>query len=295
MLLTLDQLTEEQKQEIITKYQTGDYSCKDLSKYYQLNQNRVSIFLKSNGVLVRNNKNKLQSTYSINQNYFNVIDTEEKAYFLGLLYADGSNVESREWVSMFLQEEDKYILEKLSTAVETDKPLIYRPKKQPQHKDAYGITFYNKHMSQSLAKLGCIQNKTFTLTFPTEEQVPSFLIRHFIRGMWDGDGSFHFGTHGNKQTLVYRANLIGTLDICGNIQQIITKNIGISSQVTFESKYRNTTRTLSIGGNIQTQKLAIWLYSDATIYFERKLNKLFEYQANAKQRGFKLIPHNIIH
>ena len=50
----------------------------------------------------------------INKNFFNKIDTEEKAYFLGFLYADGYNNTDRNSVALSLKEDDKEILEKYS-------------------------------------------------------------------------------------------------------------------------------------------------------------------------------------
>ena len=43
-------------------------------------------------------------------------------------------------------------------------------------------------MAGDLADKGCINNKSLVLTFPTPEQVPDSLIRHFLRGYVDGDG-----------------------------------------------------------------------------------------------------------
>lgn len=59
------------------------------------------------------------------ENYFNVVDTKEKAYFLGLLYADGCNVNhpTTGELSITLQEEDSYILEKFKQVLKSDYPL----------------------------------------------------------------------------------------------------------------------------------------------------------------------------
>jgi len=60
-------------------------------------------------------RSKSTRQYTFNEYIFENIDTEEKAYWLGFLMADGYNHESKTCVTLRLQEEDKEILEKFKS------------------------------------------------------------------------------------------------------------------------------------------------------------------------------------
>lgn len=60
----------------IQDYQTGQYSITQLSKKYNLARSTISSNLKKQNILIENNQNKTK----FNENIFDVIDTEEKAY-----------------------------------------------------------------------------------------------------------------------------------------------------------------------------------------------------------------------
>ena len=61
--------------------------------------------------------------YSLDINYFDVIDTQDKAYILGLLYADGNVSLNKCTISLSLQESDMEILEKMNICLGYDRPL----------------------------------------------------------------------------------------------------------------------------------------------------------------------------
>jgi hypothetical protein len=117
---------------------------------------------------------------NFNDDYFETIDTEDKAYFLGLLFADGNVYTARHRVQITLANEDAYILKAFATAIGyTGKMYIDREKYSK-------LILPSKKMCADLTKLGCTPNKSLTLQFPTE--VPNELMHHFIRGCFDGDG-----------------------------------------------------------------------------------------------------------
>ena len=67
-----------------------------------------------------------------------------------------------------------------------------------------------------LIKLGAIPNKSLILKFPTDEQVPSYLLNHFIRGYFDGDGSISYSEKRNRWIF----QIIGTLEFLSKIKDI---------------------------------------------------------------------------
>ena len=95
------------EQKIIDFYQKGNSQNK-CAKLFNISQSQVGIILKRNTVTTRNISEGLRK-FKVNNDYFEKIDTKDKAYFLGLLIADGNN----EVVGFRLQlkESDKHILE----------------------------------------------------------------------------------------------------------------------------------------------------------------------------------------
>lgn len=127
-------------------------------------------------------------------NYFETIDTKDKAYFLGLFFADGSIVKSNATytISLILTENDSYIIEKFLkyANIETTIYTVHKEDKNPRKQ----ININSQKMFNDLQNLGCVQNKSHaeTLSIP---QIREDLIPHFIRGYFDGDGIAY--TNGN--------------------------------------------------------------------------------------------------
>lgn len=120
---------------------------------------------------------------------FEKINTEEDAYWLGFLYADGC-VHSSPGdykIELSLKEEDYSHLEKYKKYIGRDNKISYRASSK-----SYRYNFRDKNTHSNLIKLGCVPAKSLILNFPTKEQVPDELLRHFVRGYFDGDGSFWY-------------------------------------------------------------------------------------------------------
>lgn len=65
----------------------------------------------------------IKRKYIIDDNYFDVIDTPNKAYALGIYYADGNVSKNKNYFSISLQERDKDILDKLNHEFGGDRKL----------------------------------------------------------------------------------------------------------------------------------------------------------------------------
>ena len=81
------QLSSEEIQEIISLYQEGVSSSK-LQKQFRLQYHDIKEILLAHGIQVRTHRES-RIKYKRNENYFSYIDTPEKAYWLGFIYADG--------------------------------------------------------------------------------------------------------------------------------------------------------------------------------------------------------------
>lgn len=271
-------LNDKEKIELVEKYGTGQFTCRDLSKQYGITSQAISGLLTRRKVRVNNNQSQLQRKYSLDEDYFNKIDTEEKAYFLGLLYADGYNHEDRNTVVLSLIDLDKTILDKFNKEISSDKPLqiIKRKHKNPNWADNYRLSIISNRISSRLKELGCPQKKSFIIEFPNENILPRYLLRHFIRGYFDGDGSFSTYLVKNKYK-AYNLCIVSTEKFCNSLANIVEKELSLSSSLEIRHKKRNnTTRQFRIGGRKQIYKFLDWIYQGATIFIDRKYQKYLQ-------------------
>lgn len=264
-------LTHQEKSILFEMYETGNYSANQLTQYFPISSVAINNLLRRNGYKAKS-PSELKRKYPIVEDFFDIIDTEEKAYILGLLYADGYNQTERNSVSIGLKEDDKEILEKMTELIQPTKPLLClnlsNARKRVGFENAqnqYRLVIANKHISERLVELGCGKAKTHNLIFPTEEQVPSHLIRHFIRGYFDGDGS----VSGDKQKQI---SFVGTVNFLKPLQQILMEELGFSeTKLDRRHKERdNEIRSLRYCGINQCIKFRDWLYEDVTIFLKRK-------------------------
>ena len=198
--------------------------------------------------------------YSYNYDFFNKIDTQEKAYILGILYADGNNFSKyKKRISIGLHKNDKELLEKISQILNSNRPLQYS-------QNSYILHISGKNISEQLTNLGCVPQKSLILKFPTEEQVPRELHSHFIRGYFDGDGCISYGK-------CYRVvAILGTEDFIQGVKYCLEEN-GIPSKI---SKVKNIF-ILRIYSKDNIKSFHDYIYKNANIFMERKNNKFIEY------------------
>ncbi len=268
-------LTENEKQEIVKLYLTGNYNCEKLAKIYKVLRHSINSILKRRGVVIEKDRSKLNAKYKIlNENFFEKIDTEEKAYFLGFLMADGYNNTDRNSIEMELQERDKYILEKLNTCLGSDRPLRFRKRRKEHHADQYLFSFTSKKICEDLAKLGCVKKKSLLIDFPTEKEVPHILLNHFIRGYFDGDGCINSSYVKKSRYYATNSNLVATKTFCEKLKTFLKKELNINSRVTQNHKGENIiTSRFNISGNNQNDKFLDWMYKDSNIFLIRKYEK----------------------
>lgn len=253
------------KQEITNLYYEG-YTLKEIADLCNCHTSNIHSHLKRLGVKFRP-FTKTSRVFKLNENYFETIDTEDKAYFLGFLYADGYNNEKTNNISLRLNIKDMYILEIFKTFLKTDKKISIYPKNR-----SVDLTLTCQKMSKDLVNLGCMKAKTSKLKFPTKEQVPSYLIHHFIRGVFDGDGCIYISP---KIKSNCKFAIAGLRTFLSDIQTELINNCQLNKTEISTKTENNLHGSLSYCGRKQIQKIREFLYKDATIYLQRKYDKLF--------------------
>lgn len=216
--------------------------------------------------------------YNVNQNYFNKIDNEWKAYWLGFLYADGCNKIKRNSkknnkmeysLSLALCSLDKTHIEKFRKSIQSDAPILDKDVKlNGKIFKASRIMICNKNICESLDELGCTPNKSLTLRFPNEKQLPKKFIRDFIRGYFDGDGCISLDL--DKRYSV--VGFVGTKEFLERISKILSEELDIENPV-LQQKKGSKCWNLQYGSIIKCNKIYNYLYKDCNIYLDRKLEK----------------------
>lgn len=266
-----------QKLEIANKYISGMCNTKSLGREYNLTHRTISRYIRECGFKIRNNSH-CQQKYSVNENYFEKINTEEKAYTLGFLYADGCvSRDGRMIIS--LEEKDLEILEKIKFNLGFNGPISYIKPKKVWNKyfgrficvsGQYRLSIRNKKLAQDLINLGCIPAKSLVLKFPTQKQVNNHLKRHFIRGYFDGDGSL------SKKKKGIQASITSTEEFLTEIKTILLRK-GIKSGIYHPKRLikrkNNITSVLAATSSKDANKLLDWIYGYSKIFLKRKYNK----------------------
>lgn len=209
--------------------------------------------------------------HPLNESVFESIDTEHKAYWLGFLLADGSiNIRSsgQAVVKLTLQTRDKGHLEKFKTFLGTDLEVKEYRNSAAKCGTSCELAVTSKKMVSDLANLGIGPRKSHTVEIPA---VREDLVRHLIRGIWDGDGSVLYRPSHKK----YPDNFSPTAQICGNekvlnkINDIFESVLGLKksklSKVASIYLFRKQSRS--------AQKVINYLYKDCSIALDRKLEK----------------------
>lgn len=235
---------------------------------------------------------------NVNHSYFDAIDTERKAYFLGLIYADGSIVQSyskdkkqrQKQLCIALQEEDKYLLEELCKDIKPKKTInvAYPPNiKTRNWKKRAVFKVSSDQICEALINMGCIQKKSqLGMKYPA---LPNHLQQHFIRGFFDGDGCIYVREVKNryKRTKTYkisnpfkrklqkRAQFISTSkDFLENCFLEMNKALNLKGKVHWRAvTKKQTAYKMTIEHQEDVASVKHFFYSEATIYMIRKKQK----------------------
>lgn len=244
--------------------------------------------------------------YTINEQYFENIDTPNKAYVLGLWYADGNNYigdDNSYRVSIKQCEANKDVIYKIANELDSTYPIKeYIPEKGSHQ---FILTIYSKKMSEDLTKLGCVPRKSLVLEFPTNIQ--QNLIPHFIRGYFDGDGCVWNGQRkkmrvkdpsreeGFRERIVHNVKFTftGNYSFINSLQDYLVK-VGIVNKKTklnfSKAKNPNNTTsenvcTMEYSGRKQLKSLYNFMYKNSTIHCDLKKSKFEEIFCASEERS----------
>ena len=251
---------------------------------YGINKKTLTRYLKEMGIEIIPNR----GAYPVNETVFEKIDSEEKAYWLGFLYADGFVAANNNQIGLGLSLKDITHLEKYKTFMGWEGDIKVSKDHQFGSKDTHNksgeemynckIVITNEKIHNDLIRLGCVPNKSLILQFPSEEQVPREFQTAFIRGYFDGDGSLGIYPHSKKNPRLEESLLIvGTKPFLEKVQDVLGVGYLIQKKNCNELTYRLGYSTK------KAFNAAKIMYDDATVYLDRKydiyINKYCPYRA----------------
>lgn len=181
----------EEIQDIVNLYVKEGYTIQEIRSMYRARTQTIMDILNNNGVNTSDNM-RVSVNRLMYHNFFEVIDTEEKAYFLGMMMADGCVRHPKGWSStVTLELIDLDVIEKFQKAVNSDGSITKSERKRRVGDNpTYTATIRSNKMAEDLAKYGVVWNKTYD-TQRLRCDIPNSLKPHFLRGMFDGDGSIY--------------------------------------------------------------------------------------------------------
>lgn len=224
------------------------------------------------------------SNRRIRHNFFESIDTELQAYLLGFFASDGNINEKRKTLRIHLQLQDQELIFMYKDNISPDA----RTFKVEEHEttgrngmkitahESFGVDITSAQICNSLVNLGYGYDKSHAdLHLPN---IKPELIRHFIRGYFDGDGcitGWLATEKGKSDRFRY------SFDICGKTSSILNEMMKFfaNHDIKINMNYikRDDMYRLKTSSKKEIEKLFHLLYDNSNFYLTRKFNKLDHY------------------
>lgn len=251
--------TEKQISYIIFNY-NQNHSTGELAQHFNTSRQAIRNCLKRNGVKTLTLKEVQHLKHPRRSDYFSKINTKEKAYWLGFLYADGCVSESRNTISICVKRSDEYILCNFLKELGGSN-VISHSQKRTGDKIFYmsHVAIRDSQLKKDLIKWGCTPNKSYSDNHLPD--LPTDLMWHFVRGCVDGGGSIN---HSNK-------NLRLSFTSCSEVFLEELKGFLKKDKLALD---KHKTPMLVIAGGKQLKPIFDNIYKDSneTIRLKRKYN-----------------------
>lgn len=249
---------EEQKL-LCEMYQTGLYTQHFLAQYFNCCSQVVSQTLREHNILIIQHRNHVRDK-QLDENYFSVIDTEAKSYFLGFIMADGNIYKNQLSIEIHLKDYD--LLDTFKKELNTSNTITYRKK---NNIEMVCLRIVSGKIIEDLARYGIVEDKTHNQKHLCP--VPDHLLNHFLRGLLDGDGwitkdksgYYHLGFVNHNKVICEEF-----LEKCNSL--IKNQN---HSRITRKDN-KSKCYVAQFQSQTQVKQLVTALYKDSNYYLTRK-------------------------
>ena len=266
--------------EIVRLYVEEKWRTKDIAEYFKVSKDLITRRLHKKGVKLRTSC-ELNRKYNFNEDYFNLINTKEKAYLLGLICADG-------WVAkggsrgrpnvlgLAFQVKDQELIEFAIKQIGGNKQARVV-------KNSVQVTFNSVKLVDRLMEYGIVPNKSLTLNIENvikQAKIPKELIPSFLLGYFDGDGCITSSRHTQyKHNILWTCTFVGTLETCNFLLNYFNTGFLVDEKSTNKKTYR-----YQVGGINKVSTVLITLYEQHNGFcLSRKYEKFLTMKSRLKQ------------
>lgn len=262
--------TPEQKLEIQKLYKEDKIKMRQIANLFSTNINRIGIIIKEDkNIRIRTAKDSDYVNYNLIHDYFSCIDSFEKAYLLGILFADGSVSNTSNRISLVSNDID--LLEFFRSEIKCSRGI----RKNRLHKNAFIFDFSSIVMKNDLIKYGCVPSKALILEYPDfGNLIDEKFEMAFILGYFDGDGSLWISQ--NKNCAQFK--IASSTKFCNALEKRL-KILGFNAKTWHEdfSNQKPESSYLRICSRKEIVKFMKQMYNNYKGFFlKRKYEKFLE-------------------
>lgn len=236
------------------------------AKYAGIGKNKFRSYLKEHNLLQK--PIKIQKNIKYDSAFFNILDTEEKAYWFGFIYGDGCvrNTDQVHQLTIELQESDANHLEKFKQSIRSNKDLAFRTRKNTtgSYSKMCSICISSIKMVNDLINKGCIPNKTCSgdISYCFDDKS---LCAAFLRGYIDADGWI------SKKPYEYSMSIVvKSYKVLNYLNRMIINLSGVIPFIRYENDKLGGAYRIRITNKKDFFQFLNVIYQDATIYMDRK-------------------------
>lgn len=251
-------------EEILDKYKNG-ITTKQLEEYYPASERTFAELIKDNSDLLRQSGVPSKT----DQHLFENVTTEIEAYVVGLITADGS-VTKRGSISLDMVSSDEQLFCEINKRLYNNTGHMFQYGMGKWHKiPMTRLNINGKQICKNLSNFGIVPNKTYLLNsiyyFDDKE-----LMRHYLRGLFDGDGVVSKG----KSKYLGLGYCAHSKDFVSSFQSFLCNELNLSKNKLFNTGGCWDCRWTA---KKDVESIYHYLYDNSTICLQRKKDKIKNY------------------
>lgn len=256
-------ISNQKKQEIREYYKNNPITIANLAKLFSISAPMAGEICKN---LPRWNKSKIFSP-QLQENWFESIDNEEKAYYLGLFITDGNVCDTgrtQAICSLTQNDEDDYVLQKWLNLVKSQRKVSHDGRGCAQ------ASILSNKMKDDLANYGVVPRKTFNTHLPI---LSDELMPHLMRGILDGDGNIEAKWYipaDGRQRFKHKISFCGTHQLMAQINDYLVQKLNLKVSRTPYDYKNKILSEIQYTNYEDIEKIGSFLYKNATVYLFRK-------------------------
>ncbi len=258
-------ISEQLKQEIVEYYKSKPMTLSEVGAKFNLSNPTVGKILKD---IPKYPKAKIFNP-EMNERFFQEINNEKNAYFLGLLISDGNvfndNTGRQASISITLDLNDGYLLQAFKEAVSSNTSIGHDGRGCGQ------IAIRSNLMAKDLAQYGVVPRKSYNTYLP---KINKLMMPHLIRGILDGDGSVLAKQNGTR--FLHSISFCGTHQLMSDISEYCYNNLSLQQKPSVYDYKDRQLSEMKIQNYNDIKKFGDWIYNNATIYMKRKKERYDE-------------------